>query len=974
MSVNLKEIFGRRIKIEPKVRSISGVFFSKESLEQTNYQPSYQRNYVWDDEKATYFIESIFLGTELPPLIYFKSEKDEELHNEIIDGRQRYQTILRFVQGDLRLKKNGLQKLGDVPGFAGNTFDELDDEYKATFEDTKIRIIEYSFLSDHTLEEEEAVKKEVFQRYNSGITPLKSAEIDKAQYLSNDLNEFLKERLKEDTEFDGLFTKLFRLQKNSIEQKVMKMRELLVLHKIPIKYYAIQKQKVIRKYFDLLSEQIEDDQIWDVFGALKRKMLQLDKVERRFSSEGINYNRLISECLLWAFTIVEEEKGEKVEMDMFHLQTLTDYFKEHIDSFSMERSSFVEELTQRYTATADYFEKEFSCNFNLYIENSDKFKRANRQQTVSTVTYSALSFDELRINKPEPTSVEVVEFLRTIKNGRFLIRPPYQRGEVKNRKKSSSIIESLLLGIKLPPIFVFKRKDGISEVIDGQQRLLSIIGFMGEKYLDENGEEQESLMSGFSLDLKDNGILKDLHGSTYDKLSKTEQNKIKTSDIWVIEINGRINKNFDQVDLFIRLNNKPYPIPKDSFEMWNSFASRSLIDTIRQACRHNERWFYFRKNNKRMDNENLFTTLAYFQYAYQKYGMKEMEVAPERSIEIFKMDKRITCRFRFRYEISKLMEQENHEDFIKAINTLEFGFVRSVRSILNDSAITTADLSKALDELLNFDSRKRTQMMFYVLWVLLHDLSHEKLVRNATDVGGQIRSLVALMSNCKDVDTFKMEVLAFRREYEQVVSDVEFHLDDVADILTPDASQKVEVDMLLEPNVGIDGRFPVQSLEGKVVLQKHVLGIKVTRAGIRPRYVECFLRSLMFSAPYLNAKQNLGSLKLQQVSIPYADENTQAVFCNIIRYVDLATGLEKKYFERILDLLVYEQTYKKEFVDANINLLSIVSTFPDLSRCDNNNQRKESLSLVYNEQSDVKSDLSVQLLMSIDLDVFRQHI
>ena len=130
----------------------------------------------------------------------------------------------------------------------------------------------------------------------------------------------------------------------------------------------------------------------------------------------------------------------------------------------------------------------------------------------------------------------------------------------------------------------------------------------------------------------------------------------------------------------------------------------------------------------------------------------------------------------------------------------------------------------------------------------------------------------------------------------------------------------------------------------------------------------------MLSAPYLNAKQSLGSLKLQQVSIPYADENTQAVFCNIIRYVDLATGLEKKYFERILDLLVYEQTYKKEFVDVNINIFSIVSTFPDLSKCDNDNQRKESLSLVYNEQSDVKSDLSVQLLMSIDLDVLRQHI
>ena len=89
MKVDLEETFGKRIKIDPKVRTISGVFFSKENLEQTDYRPAYQRNYVWDDEKASYFIESIFLGTEIPPLIYFKTEKDDEIKKipfEIIKG------------------------------------------------------------------------------------------------------------------------------------------------------------------------------------------------------------------------------------------------------------------------------------------------------------------------------------------------------------------------------------------------------------------------------------------------------------------------------------------------------------------------------------------------------------------------------------------------------------------------------------------------------------------------------------------------------------------------------------------------------------------------------------------------------------------------------------------------------------------------------------------------------------------------
>lgn len=83
MSVDLKSIFGSRIQIGSKLRSIMGVFFNQDSQEVTDYKPSYQRNYVWDDEKATYFIESIFLGTEIPPLVYFKTITDEAIKNEI---------------------------------------------------------------------------------------------------------------------------------------------------------------------------------------------------------------------------------------------------------------------------------------------------------------------------------------------------------------------------------------------------------------------------------------------------------------------------------------------------------------------------------------------------------------------------------------------------------------------------------------------------------------------------------------------------------------------------------------------------------------------------------------------------------------------------------------------------------------------------------------------------------------------------
>ena len=56
-----------------------------------------------------------------------------------------------------------------------------------------------------------------------------------------------------------------------------------------------------------------------------------------------------------------------------------------------------------------------------------------------------------------------------------------------------------MLGIKIPPIFVFKRNNNVSEVADGQQRLLSIIGFLGRSFIDERGDECYSRKNGFAV-------------------------------------------------------------------------------------------------------------------------------------------------------------------------------------------------------------------------------------------------------------------------------------------------------------------------------------------------------------------------------------------------------------------------------------------------------------------------------------------
>lgn len=64
-----EKIFKEHLKIETYSKSIESLF-SPRLKNKIDYKPYYQRNYVWDYNKATYFIESILLGTEIPPLIF----------------------------------------------------------------------------------------------------------------------------------------------------------------------------------------------------------------------------------------------------------------------------------------------------------------------------------------------------------------------------------------------------------------------------------------------------------------------------------------------------------------------------------------------------------------------------------------------------------------------------------------------------------------------------------------------------------------------------------------------------------------------------------------------------------------------------------------------------------------------------------------------------------------------------------------
>lgn len=80
--------------------------------------------------------------------------------------------------------------------------------------------------------------------------------------------------------------------------------------------------------------------------------------------------------------------------------------------------------------------------------------------------------------------MSIGELVNLYRDGDLEIHPEFQREFRWKLSQKSRLIESILLGIPLPSIFVAQRVDGVWDVVDGLQRISTILSFMGE-LLDE---------------------------------------------------------------------------------------------------------------------------------------------------------------------------------------------------------------------------------------------------------------------------------------------------------------------------------------------------------------------------------------------------------------------------------------------------------------------------------------------------------
>ena len=95
--------------------------------------------------------------------------------------------------------------------------------------------------------------------------------------------------------------------------------------------------------------------------------------------------------------------------------------------------------------------------------------------------------------------MSVGEIISLYKSKEIIINPEFQRLFRWEDYQKTRFIESLLLGIPIPPIFVFQTKEGTWELVDGLQRLSTIFEFVGELKDADGNVKPYSILEGTKL-------------------------------------------------------------------------------------------------------------------------------------------------------------------------------------------------------------------------------------------------------------------------------------------------------------------------------------------------------------------------------------------------------------------------------------------------------------------------------------------
>jgi uncharacterized protein with ParB-like and HNH nuclease domain len=152
--------------------------------------PDFQRGFVWTIKQSSLLIESFLIGLPVPPIFFYI---DPENKNLVVDGQQRLLSVIFFFEGYFGHENDKnkrqifkLTGLNEKSKYYNKKISDLDLSDKRKLENSVLRAINIRQLSP---KEENTSIYHIFERLNTGGTPLTSQEIRNVVFRGTFLNK-----------------------------------------------------------------------------------------------------------------------------------------------------------------------------------------------------------------------------------------------------------------------------------------------------------------------------------------------------------------------------------------------------------------------------------------------------------------------------------------------------------------------------------------------------------------------------------------------------------------------------------------------------------------------------------------------------------------------------------------------------------------------------------------------------------------
>lgn len=230
-------------------------------------------------------------------------------------------------------------------------------------------------------------------------------------------------------------------------------------------------------------------------------------------------------------------------------------------------------------------------------ERKNVIDDASNDETSAPQTYNISSYG---------ADFDVDGLVKRMRRGDIFI-PPFQRDYVWNLSDASRLIESLLLGLPVPGIFLAKDIDtNKSLVIDGQQRLKSL-QFFYDGYFNPKPEQKARRV--FKL----LNVQPQFEGKTYDELDEKDKVRLNDSIIHatVIKQESPDGDDTSVYHVFERLNTGGHKLMPQ--EIRTAIFHGNLVEMMRELNATKDwRNIFGKESNRLKDQELILRFLAMF--------------------------------------------------------------------------------------------------------------------------------------------------------------------------------------------------------------------------------------------------------------------------------------------------------------------------------------------------------------------------